>query len=230
MIKNKKVLDMEKKYNPLNILFSVLLFGGLWGLLEATLGSFLHLPLVDAAGMFACSTTIMVPIAYFLMGACYKRTNTFRSVLYMGMLAAGIKALVCVIFHLSFNPVYYILLEATCMAGAIAVIRPTNVISFRGLGTMILANTSYLVLSMFIRMNPARTTFDAFMTGFEQYVFMFNCVAILYTFAIGSAIYGIMQLANKFSWNFDGVKKVIYSPITAGVVASAMVVVTFLIR
>lgn len=221
---------MEKKYNPLNILFSVLLFGGLWGILEATLGSFLHLPFVDAAGMYACSTTIMVPIAYYLMGGCYKRTNTFRSVLYMGMLAAGIKALVCVIFHLSFNPVYYILLEATCMAGAIAAIRPTKVISFRGLGTMILANTSYLILATFIRMNPARTTFDAFMVNLEKYAFMFNCVAIIYTFGSGAIIYGVMQLANKFSWNFDGVKKVIYSPITAGAVASAMVVVMFLVR
>ena len=46
----------EKKYNPLLILLSVLLFGGLWGILEATLGSFLHLPIVDAAGMYACST------------------------------------------------------------------------------------------------------------------------------------------------------------------------------
>ena len=222
--------NQEKKYNPLQILFAVLLFGGLWGLLEATLGSFLHLPIVDAAGMYACSTTIMVPIAYYLMGACYKRTNTFRSVLYMGILAAAIKALVCAIFHLSFNPVYYILLEATCMAGAIAAIRPTKVISFRGLATMIFANTTYLALATFIRVNPATTQFTAFMANFEKYTFMFNCVAIVYTFASGAIIYGIIKLAEKFSWNFDGVKKVIYSPITAGVVASAMVVVTFLVR
>ena len=80
---------MEKKYNPLKILFSVLLFGGLWGLLEATLGSFLHLPIVDRAGMYACSTTIMVPIAYYLMAVCYKRSGTFRSTIYMGLIAAS---------------------------------------------------------------------------------------------------------------------------------------------
>lgn len=222
--------NSEKKYNPLLILFSVLLFGGLWGILEATLGTFLHLPFVDAAGMYACSTTIMVPIAYYLMGACYKRTNTFRSALYMGLLAASIKALVCLIFHLSFNPVYYILLESVCMAGAIAAIRPTKIISFRGLGTMILANTTYLGLATFIRVNAATTEFSAFMANFEKYTFMFNCVAICYTFASDAAIYGFMKLAKKFSWNFDGVKKIIYSPITAGVMASIMVVVTFLIR
>jgi len=220
----------EKRYNPLMILFSVLLFGGLWGILEATLGSFLHLPIVDAAGMYACSTTIMVPIAYFLMGACYKRTGTFRSVLYMGILSASIKAIVCAIFHLSFNPVYYIILESMCMAGALAAIRPTNVISFKGLGTMILANTSYLALATFIRVNAATAQLSVFMANFEKYTFMYNAVAIIYTFAAGAAIYGIMKLAEKFSWDFSNVKKIVYSPITASVIAVAMVVVTFLVR
>lgn len=220
----------EKRYNPLLILFSVLLFGGLWGLLEATLGTFLHLPMVDVAGMYACSTTIMVPIAYFLMGACYKRTNTFRSVLYMGILAASIKAIVCAIFHLSFNPIFYILLEATCMAGAIAAIRPTNVLSFKGLGTMVLANTSYLALATFIRVNAQTSTMSMFMANFEKYTFMYNAVAICYTFAAGAAMYGVVKLSEKFNWNFDGIKKVVYSPVTACAVASIMVAVTFIIR
>lgn len=220
----------EKRYNPLKILFSVLLFGGLWGIIEATLGTFLHLPLVKAAGMYACSTTIMVPIAYFLMGACYKRTNTFRSAMYMGILAGAIKMIVCAIFHLSFNPVYYILLESLCMAGALAAIRPTNVISFKGLGTMILANTTYLALATFIRMDVTASTPSMFLANFEQYTFMYNAVAILYTFAAGVAIYGVMQLAKKFEWKFEGFQKILYSPITAAVVAVIMVTVTFLIR
>ena len=220
----------NNRYNPLKILFGVLLFGGLWGILEATLGSFLHMPIVNAAGMYACSTTIMVPIAYFLMGACYKRTGTFRSVLYMGILAASIKAIVCAIFHMSFNPVYYILLEATCMAGAIAAIRPTKVISFQGLGTMIFANTTYLALATFIRVNAATSTMSVFMADFEKYTFMYNAVAIAYTFALGAAIYGVLKLSEKFSLDFSGFKKVVYSPITAGVVATVMVAVTFLVR
>ena len=220
----------EKRYNPLKILLSVLLFGGLWGILEATLGTLLHLPIVDAAGMYACSTTIMVPIAYFLMGACYKRTNTFRSALYMGVLAGSVKALVCVIFHLSFNPVYYILLESMCMSGALAALRPTKIISFKGLATMILANTSYLALATFIRVNVVTSTSAEFMANFERYVFMFNCVAILYTFAAGAAIYGLMKLSEKFEWKFEGFQKILYSPITAAIIAVVMVTVTFLIR
>ena len=220
----------EKRYSPLKILFAVLLFGGMWGILEATLGTFLHLPMVRAIGMYATSTTIMVPIALFLMGACYKRTGTFRSVIYMGFLAAAIKAIVCAIFHLSFNPVYYILLESACMMGALAAIRPTNIISFKGLATMILANTSYLALATFIRINVMTSSLDAIMANFEKYVFMYNGLAIIYTFAAGAIIYGVMKLAERFDWKFEGFKKVLYSPITAAVVATIMVAVTFIIR
>ena len=215
---------MEKQYKPLNILLSVLLFGGLWGFLEATLGTILHLPLFDAAGMYACSTTIMVPIAMFLMGACYKRSGTFRSALYMGLIAASMKAIVCAIFHLSFNPVFYILLESVCMMGALAAIRPTKVLSFRGLGTFVLANTTYLALSSFIRMNPATTQFATFMAGLEKYTFMFNAVAIIYTFAFGAALYGVLKLVALTSVNEEKVNRIIYSPVTASIVMGLMVV------
>ena len=164
---------MEKSKRILNILFSVLLFGGLWGILEATLGSLLHMPFVPGT-MFLASTTVMVPIAYFLMGACYKRTGTFRSVLYMGIMAASIKALACLIFHMSFNPVYHILLESLFMGVAILVIRPKDVLSFRGLATLILANTLYLATSTFLRVNVLTSTSQVFIANFEKYTFMFN--------------------------------------------------------
>ena len=215
---------MEKQYKPLNILFSVLLFGGLWGFLEATLGTLLHLPFFDGAGMYACSTTIMVPIAMFLMGACYKRSGTFRSAIYMGLIAGAMKAIVCAIFHLSFNPVYYILLESLCMMGALAAIRPTKVLSFRGLGTFVLANTTYLAFSSFIRMNPMTTQFSVFMAGFEKYTFMFNAVAIIYVFAFGAALFGVLKLVALTSVNEEKVNRIIYSPITASVVMGLMVI------
>ena len=200
-----------KQNNHLKILFSVLLFGGLWGILEATLGTLLHMPFVPGT-MFLASTTIMVPIAYFLMGACYKRTETFRSVWYMGVLAAGIKLISCLIFSMSFNPVYHILLESLFMGVALLIVRPKNVLSFAGLGTMIIANTLYLGVSTFIRVNPSSATASYILDNFEKYTFKFNCVAILYTFAAGAALFGLTKLAEKYQWDFSKVKKVIYHP------------------
>lgn len=221
---------MEKRKNILDILFSVLLFGGLWGLLEATLGTFLHLPIVDGAGMYACSTTIMVPIAFSLMGMCYKKTGNFRTSFYMGILAASVKALVCAIFHLAFNPVYYILMESLVGGVALLIFRPKELLSFKGLGTFIFANTAYLLASTFLRINVMTSTPTMLMDNIEKYVFKFNCVAILYVFAIGAILYGIKVLAIKHEWKFEGIKKVIYSPITAGVVTAAMIAVTFILR
>ena len=69
-------MEERKNNKHLVILFSVLLFGGLWGIIEATLGTLFHSPIIKDT-TFLCSTTILVPIAYFLMSACYKRTGTF---------------------------------------------------------------------------------------------------------------------------------------------------------
>ena len=220
---------MDKKAHTLKIIFSVLLFGGLWGILEATLGSLLHMHFVPNT-MFLASTTIMVPLAYFLMGACYKRTETFRSVFYMGILAASIKLIACLIFHMSFNPVYHILLESVFMGLAILVIRPKKVVSFAGLATLILANTLYLSVSTFLRVNVMTATQSVFFNNFETYTFMFNCVAILYSFAFGAILFGVFKLAEKYNWNFSKIEKIIYHPAFASGAAVVAIVLTLVIR
>lgn len=218
---------MEKKTKALNILFSVLLFGGLWGILEATLGTLLH---VKSLGMYACSTTIMVPIAFMLMSACYKRSGSFLSSIYMGILAASIKAMVCGIFHLSFNPVYYILLESAVMAATLFAIRPKEVLSFKGLGAFIIANTAYLAISTLLRVDVVNSYRSVVIANIEDYVLTANAIAILYTFAFGAILYGVKVLAVKYNWKLDAIKKIVFSPITATTVASLMVVLTFVIR
>ena len=219
---------MTKK-KAIDILFSVLLFGGLWGILEATLGSLLHMHFIPNT-MFLASSTIMVPIAYFLMGACYKRTGTFLSSMYMAILAGAIKLIACLIFHMAVNPVYYILMEGFFMGVALLIIRPKNIISFAGLGTMIIANTLYLGISTFIRVNPMYATASQFIENFEKYTFMINCVAILYTFAAGAMVYGAIKLIEKHSWNFDKIKKFIYHPVFASGCAALALVLTMVIR
>ena len=220
---------MERRQNILKTLFAVLLFGGAWGIIEATLGTVLHLPIVHRT-MFLSSTTILVPIAYFLMGACYKRSGNMRSVLYMGILAASMKAISCAIFKMSFNPCFYILMEALSMGIALLVIRPKKVISFAGLGTFIIANTLYLGLSTFLRINVANATATQVMENLEKYMFMYNCVAILYTFALGAIIYGVMKLIEAKEWNFSKVKEVIYHPAFASSIAAIALVVTIVLR
>ena len=220
---------MERRQNILKTLFAVLLFGGAWGIIEATLGTVLHLPIVHRT-MFLSSTTILVPIAYFLMGACYKRSGNMRSVLYMGVLAASMKAISCAIFKMSFNPCFYILMEALSMGIALLVIRPKKVISFAGLGTFIIANTLYLGISTFLRINVANATATQVMENIQKYMFMYNCVAILYTFALGAIIYGVMKLIEVKEWSFSKAKQVIYHPAFASSIAAIALVVTIVLH
>ena len=220
---------MTRKQEILNILFSVLLFGGLWGIVEATLGTLLHMPFINRT-MFLSATTILVPIAFGLMGACYKRTNTFRCCLYMGVLAASMKALSCLIFKMSFNPCYYILIESLAMGVAVWVIRPKQIVSFAGLATVIIASTLYLAASTPLRINISSVTAAQFMDNVETYVFKFNCVAILYMFAAGAIIYGFLKLAEAKQWNFSKVKDVIFHPAFAGSVAAIALAVTLILH
>lgn len=221
---------MEKRQRILNVLFSVLLFGGLWSIMEATLGTFLHLPFIEGAGLFLTSSTIIVPLAYMIMGACYKRTNNYRSLIYMGIMAASTKAIICAIFHLDPTPALYILVEALAGSLALLVIRPKEIISFKGLGTFILANTLYLTASIFIRFNVLTVSGDSVLAYFEKYILKCNMLATLYTFLLGAIIYGFIQLSTKYEWKFEGFKKVLYSPITASVVACLMIAVSIVLR
>ena len=220
---------LTRKQEILNMLFAVLLFGGLWGLVEATVGTLLHMPFVHRT-MFLSSTTILVPIAFGFMGACYKRTNTFRCCFYMGILAASMKALSCLIFKMSFNPCYYILLESLAMGVAVLVIRPKQIISFAGLATVIIASTLYLTASTPLRINISGVTAAQFMDNVETYVFKFNCVAILYMFAAGAIIFGFLKLAEAKQWNFSKVKDIINHPAFSGSVAAIALAVTLILH
>lgn len=61
------------KMSKVKILLTTITFGAIWGIVEATLGTVLHLPFFDKIGMFAASSTIIIPIAYSLMALCYKK-------------------------------------------------------------------------------------------------------------------------------------------------------------
>ena len=220
---------MTRKQEILNIVFSVLLFGGLWGIVEATLGTILHLPIVHRT-MFMSSTTILVPIAFALMSACYKKTGTFRACFYMGILAASMKALSCLIFKMSFNPCYYILIESLAMGVAVLIIRPKKIISYAGLATGILASTLYLGASTPLRIHVATSTVQQVMENIEKYVFMFNCVAILYMFAAGAIVYGLIKLVEAKEWKFSKLKDLIFHPAFASSVAVVAFAVTLIIH
>jgi len=76
---------MNKK---LALLSTIVFFGALWGVLEATLGYVLHLiPVPFLAG------SIMFPLATLVLLYAYKHTQSRKALLAVGVIAASIKAL-----------------------------------------------------------------------------------------------------------------------------------------
>ena len=121
-------------------------------------------------------------------------------------------------------------MEALVGAIALFVMKPKELVSFKGLGTFIIANTVYLVASTFIRVDLGIKPVADFVANLEKYALTLNCIAILYIFIAGLALYGLKKLAEVKEWKFEGLKKIIYSPITAASVAAVMMVVTFVLR
>ena len=196
---------MKSKFKTL---FVALFLGSIWGFIEAVLGTVLHLPVIaDTCGIWLSSTVVMVPIAYFLMSLCYTKTKNIRSVLYMGLVAAGIKSIVCLAFGLQFNPVLYIALESLAGAGAVAAIRPTKVMSLKGGLVALLGISSYAV------------AFIALKGNFEANIIKY-ALAAGYAVAITAVGYALSLTSIKM----PKIEKFIYSPIAASVAVAVAVI------
>ena len=95
---------------------------------------------------------------------------------------------------------------------------------------MIVANTLYLGVSTFLRVDVMHVTQSLFISNFEKYTLTINMVAILYSFVIGAILYGISKLAVKFNWDISKIKRVIYHPAFASGVSAIALVLTLVIR
>ena len=218
--------NQEKKFT-LKTWMNILFWGAVWGIVEATLGTILHLPGFDGTGIYFASTAIVVPIAYCLMANCYKKTESFYAVYLMGVLAAVIKLSVGFIVGFTqkvYNPAIYIVFEALAMGSFLAVFRPKNVLSLRTFGAIVAANTVYQLAFLGIRAisgNNAFASYEAWVKTGEKYLFTMNGLAIVYTLAIGSAAFGLFKLAEHYNFKFKfDLNKFITSPITAGVLVA----------
>lgn len=78
---------MEKKKSILNVVLTVVFFGAIWGLLEATIGYILHWLPSMVSGL------VMFPIGAALMYAAYRNSDKKSVIIYVGLIAVAIKAI-----------------------------------------------------------------------------------------------------------------------------------------
>lgn len=193
----------------LRIFIVALTFGGIWGLLEATLGTLLHL-LPNAGGLFFGSATVMLPIACFLLGAAYKETGKARTLLYVGLFAAGIK-LFALFLPTTWGaplkvirPAVSIVLEASCFALLIAVVHPDRILSKKGIGIMIGANLLWPLLFL---------GFHAMLVGLgesSKYIIADNGALTIGWEKLGSLLLSVNWIANGYSLLIGGMAALIF--------------------
>lgn len=228
---------MENKKKILSIVLPALLFGALWGIFEATLGTLLHLPVFEAGKLFTKSSIIMVPIAFLFMNLCYKKSGSLVSVVLAGLVSALIKLSTAVVMGMTiyvYFPAIYIVVESLAMMGALAIFRPSKVLSLQSFASFVTANTvyqfSYVSIASIVAVASPKLTnnINAFenMANWskvgEKYLFTYNGVAIIYALAIGGALYGLYRLALRFELNKKiNLQKIVYSPIVASVAVVA---------
>ena len=99
---------------------TVIFFGSIWGILEATIGHILHFIPATIAG------SIMFPIASLILYKTYKKTESKASLFYVGLVAAMIKSVDLLLPSLSvyktINPMISILLESLVVVAVITLV------------------------------------------------------------------------------------------------------------
>ena len=112
-------MSSEAQKNRYSVFLSIMVWGTLWGIFEATVGYLLHLL------PFSVSWLIMYPAACFFMANVYRKTNRVSSVWLVGILCASVKLLNLFLpgrVDRVINPAISIVFEALTMAAAIFVL------------------------------------------------------------------------------------------------------------
>lgn len=113
-------MENVKKIGKRSTLLIILIWGGLWGIFEATVGYLLHLL------PFSIGWLIWYPVAAFFMLNVYRKTQRTETVLLVGLLSACIKLLNLFLpgrIDKVLNPAVSILFEALAMMAVIFAVK-----------------------------------------------------------------------------------------------------------
>ncbi len=106
-------MENESKMKGYSIILNIIIWGGLWGIFEATVGYLLHMV------SFGFSWIIWYPFACFIMTNVYRKNKSVSSIFYVGLFSATIKMLNLFLpgrIDRVINPAISIVFEALAMA------------------------------------------------------------------------------------------------------------------
>ncbi|MFA5283550.1 MAG: hypothetical protein WC366_03505 [Bacilli bacterium] len=241
----------SKANDKIKLLLVVLLIGGLWGLLEATLGTLLHLQPFESMGMFMGSSVIMIPIAYSLLTIAWKKTGKYRAMMYCGFVAATIKLTLLILpffwtrTQSVINPAISIVLESLCMAAACYVIKPNRALSTKMFFAIFIADFAWRVAFVGLQgiecslFNMTSKSF--YISGgliiwdveyFYSFAFLLNFISLAYCAIIGSIAYGVNYALVKKNVKIPTLKidNIVFNPLFVSAVVALAIGSTILLE
>jgi len=144
------------KANNKTVLFSVIFFGSIWGILEATLGYALHFLPVLISG------SIMFPIAATIMVMTFHQTKSRSAMIYVALIAASIKSVNFFMPGLlpikTYNPMISIMLQSLVVYAVLPMVEKKSfAVQMLGLGIVSLSWRALFIMN--IAINNALTGF-----------------------------------------------------------------------
>ncbi len=116
------------KNNKMQTVLTILFFGAIWGIVEATVGYLLH----TIFPVFLSGTLMFPFVAYIVMKA-YRTLGSRKSLVWVGIVAALIKAvdffMPQVTYFKTLNPMIFIVVEALMVALVIGVFEKDNLVA-----------------------------------------------------------------------------------------------------
>ncbi|HBY66067.1 MAG TPA: hypothetical protein DEG42_06830 [Acholeplasmataceae bacterium] len=187
------------KANNKTVLFSVIFFGSIWGILEATLGYALHFLPVLISG------SIMFPIAATIMVMTFHQTKSRSAMIYVALIAASLKSVNFFMPGLlpinTYNPMISIMLQSLVVYAVLPMVEKKSfAVQMLGLGIVSLSWRALFIMN--IAINNALTGFMFNQLASSSTIISFIVISGLIEMAILIGLAAIQQLTkNKIQFS-----------------------------
>ncbi len=165
-------------------LATLLFFGSIWGLLEATLGYALHfLPIL-------ISGSIMFPLAAFILMMAEKKLKSPWSLMWIGLIATSIKSINFLMPGLlpikTYNPMIAIMIQSLVMVGVVIIAKKSP----QGITMLALGLVSFLWRGLFLVNNVINHQLTGF--NFPQLASMDATIEFMWVYGSMGALFLIV--------------------------------------
>ncbi len=165
-------------------LATLLFFGSIWGLLEATLGYALHfLPIL-------ISGSIMFPLAAIILMMAEKKLKSPWSLMWIGLIAASIKSINFLMPGLlpikTYNPMIAIMIQSLVMVGVVFIAKKSP----QGITILALGLVSFLWRGLFLVNNVINHQLTGF--NFPQLASMDATIEFMWVYGSMGALFLIV--------------------------------------